>query len=407
VKGVVRKGELVVKPLDAAARTRALELATLFVALAEEHVGQTRDVLAAALADVEVEPQDHWLGLALKKLVDDHCVFDVDESLEPETLRSAIFLEAAVRRRAATFDRDAILDDAAAARQTTRAAVDAALFGDLKGCHVLRSTSGVTAQALIDGYDAAQVQAVLLRATRITALVRCASSDAYRALFSRLKFLQLLPTIEPMAEGYSIVIDGPMSLFEQATRYGLKLAMVLPALEACTRYELTADVRWGEQRKACTFRWRGGTLEPTETPPMRDDVAELLTGINALEAVWKAAPASAIVPLPGVGVCVPDLVLTHDDTGEQVFVEVLGFWSRAAVWKRVELVQAGLPTPIVFAVSARLRVSEAALDVEEAGALYVYKGTIHPRRLLARVEELSARSRPAPKEKRKRAKASP
>ena len=82
-----------------------------------------------------------------------------------------------------------------------------------------------------------------------------------------------------------------------------------------------------------------------------------------------------------MGLCVPDLRLEHGD-GRRVYVEVMGYWSRAAVWKRVELVQAGLPTPIVFAASARLRVSEEVLPDDLPGALHIYKGVIHARSIL-------------------------
>ena len=64
----------------------------------------------------------------------------------------------------------------------------------------------------------------------------------------------------------------------------------------------------------------------------------------------------------------------------------MGYWSRAAVWSRVELVQAGLGKRIVFAVSSRLRVSEDVLDGELPGSLYVYKGTMSARAIAERLD---------------------
>jgi len=66
----------------------------------------------------------------------------------------------------------------------------------------------------------------------------------------------------------------------------------------------------------------------------------------------------------------------------------MGYWSRAAVWKRVELVQAGLRERILFAVSSRLRVSEDVLDGALPGALYVYKQTMSARVIAERLEQL-------------------
>ena len=88
--------------------------------------------------------------------------------------------------------------------------------------------------------------------------------------------------------------------------------------------------------------------------------------------------------------CAPDLAFEHTGTGECIFLEVMGYWSRAAVWKRVELVQAGLPQRILFAVGQQLRVSEAALDDELPGALYVYKRTMSARAIAERLDALAA-----------------
>ena len=89
-----------------------------------------------------------------------------------------------------------------------------------------------------------------------------------------------------------------------------------------------------------------------------------------------------------MGVCVPDLVFTHPDHKRRVYLEVMGYWSRDAVWKRVELVQSGLPHAVIFAVSSRLRVSEEVLDDDLPGQLYVYKGVIRARAILERLESI-------------------
>jgi hypothetical protein len=75
-------------------------------------------------------------------------------------------------------------------------------------------------------------------------------------------------------------------------------------------------------------------------------------------------------------------------SGRIVLCEVLGFWSRQAVWRRIELCAQGLPHPMVFAVSKNLRVSEEALPEELPAALHVYAHTISPKALLDRAAKL-------------------
>ncbi|MCZ7677585.1 MAG: DUF790 family protein [Sandaracinaceae bacterium] len=137
-------------------------------------------------------------------------------------------------------------------------------------------------------------------------------------------------------------------------------------------------MRWGAARTPLLFTLEGDARSDGGAVPDRlpDEVEALLARFDGREGAWAAARADEILELPGVGLCVPDLAFTHRETGEIVYLEVMGFWSRDAVWKRVELVRAGLPERILFAVSSRLRVSEAVLDEELPGKLYVYKGAM-------------------------------
>ena len=90
-----------------------------------------------------------------------------------------------------------------------------------------------------------------------------------------------------------------------------------------------------------------------------------------------------------MGLCVPDLTFVHAESGRRVHLEVLGFWSRDAVWRRVELVEQCLLERVVFAVSSRLRVSEEVLGDAEHAALYVYKGAMSAKALLRRLDALA------------------
>ena len=197
----------------------------------------------------------------------------------------------------------------------------------------------------------------MLRATQVVAEVSGADAAAYRRLFHKLKFLRLLHTITeiPAARGggYRIEIDGPFSLFQAVTRYGLQLAIALPAIAECGRWRIEAQVLWGKERRPVTFRAAGGDdggervardLEGADVSHLPDEIAALLARLaareSALESDWIASPATAILDLPGAGLCIPDLVFRRrDGKGKPVYLEVLGYWSREAVWRRVELVE--------------------------------------------------------------------
>jgi len=124
--------------------------------------------------------------------------------------------------------------------------------------------------------------------------------------------------------------------------------------------------------------------EPISTSP---ELSTFCEAFSRLGSEWSVAPNERIFALPGEVVCVPDLVFDSSETGEQVFLEAFGFWSRSAVWTRVELIRKGFPARILLAVSKQLRVSEEVLGEEDAGEIYVYRASMSPRAVLDRLRK--------------------
>lgn len=397
-----RRGDrLTIVPLDPALRARAHELAAAAIAVVRAHVGLARGALLEAWSQIPVAPVETRVARGLWKLALDACQFDEGGELDPIALRREVFLRAAAQRKAEAvadggIDRHRLLAEIAVDREVGVAAIEQALYADLPAAHILREARLPSPEGLVASYELAQRQAVLLRAVRVRARVFCAQPAAYRDLFRKLKFHRLLHTIARLERGgYAIDIDGPMSLFEQTTKYGLRLALALPAIMACSRWDLTAEVRWGKERRPLRYNLAGGEeAGPEPTADGADDaVGALLADLRGLASPWQAAPAQEVLDVPGVGVCVPDLQLVRRETGQRVFLELLGFWSRAAVWKRVEMVEGGLGQPIVFAVSKHLRVSEEALPDDVPASLYVYARTPSASAVLDHVERVAARRR--------------
>jgi predicted nuclease of restriction endonuclease-like RecB superfamily len=395
-----RGNELRLVELDDAARARAVALAARLLAVVTAHVGRTQGELALALDAIDVAPGEYKLKDGLAKLIEDRCELEAPAGPEPEELRRAVFERAAVRRASlddgGRLDRAALLAEVAAERAIPPDVIEQALFGDLRGAQIVARFDPMGPETLVASYERSQAQAVLLRAVKVTVDVAQASAGATRALFRRLKFLQLLHAVSRTEAGYRVVIDGPFSLFESVTRYGQRLAMLLPVLDGCDSWTLEADVRWGKEKRPLVFRLNGTAATPeAEEPALPDEIRALLTSFAALDAPWRASARAILLELPGVGLTVPDVVFEKrapDGSMRRVYLEVMGYWSRAAVWRRVELVQAGLGEPVLFAVSSRLRVSEEVLGDDLPSALYVYKGTMSARAIADRLEAMTARN---------------
>ena len=389
-----RAGTITPRWLSGAEAARALPIARALISAFSSMRGARRDELDAALAAIEVPARDRVVALGLRKLLEDRSEFEVVSKLDPEAIRREVFLAAAEAQRQldvrGRLDRDAVLAEVAAKLETTAAALDEALYADLRGAEVLRLFDPPTPGELLDRYNVALAQGVLLRATRVDIRVEGQSAIRYRALFRAIRFHGLLHVVrrDSATDGYTIELDGPFSLFEAVQRYGIKLALFLPHLLACTRFHLRADLLWGKAREPARFElgWEDGLRATAADPPSTaPDLESFCAAFAELGSEWKVAPSDRIFALPGEVVCVPDLSFTSTETGEEVFLEAFGFWSRAAVWSRIELVRKAFPARIILAVGKQLRVSEEVLDEDAAGELYVYRATISPRAVLERL----------------------
>ena len=153
-------------------------------------------------------------------------------------------------------------------------------------------------------------------------------------------------------------------------------------------------MRWGAERRPLRFRLGGAAASEAPEAAATDGgwPDELATFVAAFERAgsgWRVEREPAVLDLPGAGLCVPDLAFVRARDGARVFFELLGFWSREAVFRRIDLVRAGLPHKILFAASKGLRVGEALLDDAQGAALYVFSRVLAVRPVLEHLERLA------------------
>lgn len=397
------------------AAERLLPVARYYLDTYASRVGCSRDEIDEALAAFEVPARDRVAALGLRKVIEDRAEFAVPEGVDPEKLRDALFTAAARAHRALDvrerFDREKILAEVAASLGTTQEALAAGLYADLRGAELLGGLPALTPEAALERYNLGLAQAILLRATRVTVRVSGEGARTYRRLFRAARFHQLLHTVRPIAPapaeppaprkgrkkkqaepepaGYEIELDGPYSLFDSVQRYGFRLALFLPSVLACRAFHVRAEVLWGKERSPAALEITPADGLVSTAPEMPDTTPELdlfCAAFTRLGSTWSVARSDRVFALPGEEVCAPDLVFTDRETGEEVHLELFGFWSRAAVWRRVEQIRrGGLPCRLLLAVGKQLRVSEEVLGEDDAGEVYVYKQTLSPRAVLARL----------------------
>ena len=389
-----QKQTLLPRYLKAAERTRLKPAAEQLIAVVAQSLGEPRHQLEKKLSEVEVRASDVPIVAGLRKLLLDRCELSTPSGWDAVAARDTIFRLATENRKALgpteRFDRDALLTEAAATLQATPEELSTRLYADLRHNEVLNRFRKLRAPELLNRYDVALAQGVLLRATRVVIELTGETPGRIRQLFRAARFHGLLHRVTRLAKrDYRIELDGPLSLFSAVQKYGLKLALFLPDILRCKKWQLTAEVLWGKQKLACNFALSAadGLTSKMKAPKgVAPQLAKFVTGFEKLKSPWTLTLNDEIFALPGESVCVPDLVFSNTETGEVVYLEAFGFWSRKAVWQRIETLEKGFPARLILAVGKQLRVSQEMLEDNELGELYVYKGTMRPRVVLARLE---------------------
>jgi uncharacterized protein len=401
-----KNGELTLVSIVGKTRQQYLELGEQVVTLAGDCAGASREQLQNELSAIGRTPAETRIVRGFAKLVEDQTTFEQDSGREAVERRRDLFEQAAAAWQALPegerFDRSLVLRQVAGSHGLDPAEFEAELFVDLPSAQRVVTPVRWTAEQLVDQYEQARVAAVLLRAASVQATFRVGNVFDVRGLFRTLRFRQLMFELERLADGrYRLTLNGPYSLFESVTKYGLQLALCWPLLRALDHLALEADLRWGKGNERLKFRLdpssnQNGVATVSAEPPLAheqsEEVRELSQALSAAAPDATVSEGDCVLELPGVGLCIPDLCYRSKD-GTNVYLEMMGHWSRQSVWRRVELVEAGLVEPVLFLLPSRLRVSEEVLDERLTGALYVYRGRINPTKVLAKLKELVERKR--------------
>jgi predicted nuclease of restriction endonuclease-like RecB superfamily len=362
-----------------------LEVAESLLLIFREGVNMTRGEIESEIDELVGEGLATLAHRGLAKVLEDRAEFEVVADVPPETIREKVFSAAAEHRRSlrsadghrAPFRRDQVLGAVASELQIEPEQVAASMFADLKDENRMIRFEDLDAQRLIDRYNVALAQAVLLRSVLVTAEVRHERPARYRQIFRQLKFHRLLYRVEgSMAEGYTLQIDGPLSLFSATNKYGLQMALFLPTLLLCDDFRLVAELRWGPKRELRTFHLESkdglishqadtGTYVPAE-------LAAFLERFRQVAPAWDVSETTEVIELGREGVWVPDYRFVHKATGTDVLVEVVGFWKRSSLDRLLRLLPKYGPPRYLLAISERLKVDEGALG-ELAGPVLRFK----------------------------------
>ncbi|OYD90274.1 hypothetical protein CDG76_31615 [Nostoc sp. 'Peltigera membranacea cyanobiont' 210A] len=373
------------------------ELATELINYFQSAVGKTQGVLERQLTDFEGDSTDYRVKRGLAYILkSSFCTFEVVSPLEPQMLRERVFSLAAKSvssRESTQVTLSKIAEELTQEleREVLLEQVRNGLYADLSENKILTVFDAPTAPDVLNRYNLSQVQGVFYKASQLVLNAHRNVPGEYKLLFRYLKLFQLMAYIEGDADhGFTITIDGPTSLFNPSTRYGLAIAKLIPALLHVTKWSLSSIL---QTRDAYTNAWKTGrfTLNSecglvSHYPPGKPYDSMLEASFadkwDALKSGWALEREVDLIPIPG-SVMIPDFRLVHAD-GRTFLLEIVGYWRPEYLQKKFSQVRRAGRDDLILAISERLNLEKAGVKLNDVPARIVwFKDKLLPKAVLA------------------------
>ncbi|MBH8553223.1 DUF790 family protein [Nostocaceae cyanobacterium CENA357] len=371
-------------------------LATELINCFQGAMGKTQGVLERQLLDLEGDATDYRVKRGLAYIIKSNfCTFEVVSPLEPPMLRERVFTLAAKSfpsPQSTQITLSKVADELSQEleREVLLEQVRDGLYADLIENKILTGFDAPTPVDVLNRYNLSQVQGIFYKASQLILNAHRNVPGEYKLLFRYLKLFQLMAYIEGDADhGFTITVDGPTSLFNPSTRYGLAIAKLIPALLHVTKWSLSATL---QTRDVYTNTWKTGrfTLNSecglvshySKGKPYDSMLeASFADKWDALKTDWILEREVDLVPIPG-SVMIPDFRLVHPD-GRSFLLEIVGYWRPEYLQKKFYQVRRSGCDNLILAISERLNLEKAGVKLNDVPAKIVwFKDKLLPKAVL-------------------------
>ncbi|MGN7613148.1 DUF790 family protein [Magnetococcales bacterium HHB-1] len=314
----------------------------------------------------------------LNKLLLDRCEFQkADDTLQ--AWRMEVFEASAKRMEDPnqdtlySFRQQVALDLKSSAEE-----IEEKLYSDLPERQPLLTFEPLKPIELLQRYNMAQAQGLLFWAKQVRITFKDSNVEKRRQIFQYIKWFRLLVQIEETKKDSCVLIlDGPLSIFSGVQKYGLKLAMFLPALTKMKEWTLIADIHRPNESIATLALDQTAELVSHYTkpeayrPPALDIYAKEFA---EAKSEWLLADAPQFLPLGEQEIAIPDLTF-QNKFGFCIYLEIFHQWHATPLKQRLKwLDKQQQPPPLLIAVDRTLRKKAEIKKLLEKSPWYQHYG---------------------------------
>jgi uncharacterized protein len=284
----------------------------------------------------------------LKKLVEDRCVYSENkESTSIKQNRLGFILQAQeIRTRelcsfaafSETFERETLLD---------YEQVSSNLYQDLPAYRVLQECLEASPESLLQRYNCAQLQGLLIKAVAIKLELE-GSSQEKCSLLKHLKFHRLLYDYEEQSGKTVLNISGPCDVLQQKVSYGIRLANFFPHILNFSKWSLQAQIKI---HKGVFLLQVNDTVKikshyKKNLTYLPEEFIEFVSRFNDSQKDWQVSLGEEMLDLGKQKFIFPDMVFTNSEN-KKIYFEIFHRWHQRNLSETLEVLSKQNKTTIL------------------------------------------------------------
>ena len=323
-----------------------LSLAAALTAIFREGHNKCRSELAALTKALCAAAHDPKFASGVEKIITDSAEFDApDPEVDYAAMRRELFL-----RSGAALKKEGDFSEEHYRSLYPHPAQD--IYGDLPDFEVLRSFREMTPQGVLQRYNTALVQTMLLYTSKLTLTLSDPEHGELRKLVRFMKFFRLLAVIRSCGRNtIELELSGPGALLENARKYGLLLASFFPAVPLLKKYKLSAELE---------IRSRKGRLELDQSSGLVSHYTNISAYVpeeirlfhrlfREKGADWCIVGETPFIHMGKEGICFPDLSF-RNESDEVCHLELFHRWHKGELPKRMEFMEKNPEIPLIAGI---------------------------------------------------------
>ncbi len=346
----------------------------LATGLAEDLLTVFRDGEGSRVGELEAaaeEVADGDLAAAFRKLLLDACATEEDDGEVADFRWQCLLKAQELRRRVPALS--------PAEFQAAVGAPGDRLYADLPACRKVRSFKDMDSSGLVQRYNCAQVQGLLLRARSVTIRLKGAALSDRRELFRQMKFHRLMGAVtqtEGKKGGIEVTLSGPLTLFDQAATYGMRLANFFPRILHLADWQIEAEIHVKNRDLSLKLDASAGLVShyAARRPYIPEELTALVDGFNErMSPAWRIESATEFVHIGSESYCFPDLTI-YGQNGRTLHIELFHRWHAAPLSGRLQALEKHPDSELFLGVSKNLAKNPELDETLKASRVFVKWG---------------------------------